>query len=171
MWTLSNIISFVRILLVFPLGYYIWTDQLIPFIIVCLIGSLSDILDGHLARKLNQVTEFGKIIDPLADKIFVGVAAFIMAILNIIPLWFFIVIITRDVLILIGGIYAQRKLKYVLPSNYMGKIAVIILSLTIMGMFSKVSIAYDYGMYISLLFLIISLIQYFFRMMKELNKA
>ncbi len=69
-----------------------------------MIAAITDILDGYLARKFNQVTEFGKIIDPLADKIAIGAIIIKLFIIGVIPLYYFFMIIVRDVLIFLGGI-------------------------------------------------------------------
>ena len=92
----------------------------------------SDLLDGYLARKLDQVSEFGKIIDPLADKISVISISLILAYLNKIPLWFFLIVVIRDVLIFSFGIYLDKKKDIRLMSNFPGKIAVFSIGLIIL---------------------------------------
>lgn len=91
----------------------------------------TDLLDGYLARKLDQVSELGKIIDPLADKIAVGAIAILMFLKGLIPVWFIIIVIFRDLLILIFGLILKRKKKIVLMSNYPGKIAVFTIGLAL----------------------------------------
>ncbi len=63
------------------------------------IGALSDYLDGYLARKLNQVTNFGKLIDPLADKILVCAAFIYLSTVGLCPFWVTIVIMFREFLV------------------------------------------------------------------------
>jgi len=92
---------------------------------------LTDLLDGYLARKLNQISELGKIIDPLADKIAVGAIAILMFLKGLIPLWFIVVVLLRDLLILTFGLILKRKKKIVLMSNYPGKIAVLTIGLAL----------------------------------------
>jgi cardiolipin synthase (CMP-forming) len=92
---------------------------------------VTDLLDGYLARKLNQVSELGKIIDPVADKLVVGVIAIMMFIKELIPLWFIAIVVLRDVLILVFGLVLKRKKKIVLMSNYPGKIAVFTIGLAL----------------------------------------
>lgn len=93
---------------------------------------LSDLLDGFLARKMNLVSESGKIIDPLADKISVTVIALILLYLGKIPLWFVAVVVLRDILISVFGIYLDRKKDIRLMSNTAGKIAVFSIGLIIL---------------------------------------
>lgn len=92
----------------------------------------SDLLDGYLARRMNLVSEFGKIIDPLADKISVTVIALILLYLGKIPLWFVLIIVLRDVFILAFGIYLNKKRDIRLMSNYPGKIAVFFIGVVLL---------------------------------------
>ncbi len=94
-----------------------------------LIAILTDKLDGTIARKFHQETEFGRIIDPLADKILVGIVAIVLTIQNHIPYWFVVVVLLRDVLILCGGLYLKASQRNVLASNMIGKITIGIISL------------------------------------------
>lgn len=92
---------------------------------------LTDLLDGFVARKQNKISELGKIIDPLADKFAVILIALVLIWQNIIPLWFALVIIIRDIIILTGGLYLKKKKSIVLQSNFTGKLSVFIIGLTI----------------------------------------
>jgi CDP-diacylglycerol--glycerol-3-phosphate 3-phosphatidyltransferase len=92
---------------------------------------ISDLLDGYFARKRNEISDLGKIIDPLADKITVISVTLVLLVQGLIPVWFFIIIILRDILILIGGAYIKNKHKIVLPSNWAGKISVFIIGFTL----------------------------------------
>ncbi|MFH1194079.1 MAG: CDP-alcohol phosphatidyltransferase family protein [bacterium] len=127
--TISNYISFFRLLLGIPIFFlldYIHIDYSYRLLLIgfYFIGYVSDLLDGYLARKLNQISEFGKIIDPLADKICVGIVVFKMYLISEIPDYYFWIIIMRDVLIFTGGILISKKIGRVLPSNLLGKLTV-----------------------------------------------
>ena len=131
-FTVSNFLSASRIILVIPMGYCLVWD--FPFhrlwtagIIV--IAVATDFLDGFLARKLHQVTDLGKIIDPLADKIGIGIYAVLMAWTGDVPVWFVVIVLLRDFLIFCGGLYIQRKKKIVPQSNWPGKISVALVAL------------------------------------------
>lgn len=93
---------------------------------------ISDLLDGYFARKLNQVSELGKIIDPLADKITIISIGAILLVQHIIPLWFALVIVLRDIIIFLAGIYLKYCKKIVLSSNWIGKISVFIIGCTLL---------------------------------------
>lgn len=129
-YTFSNFISFVRILLAIPIFYYISNIADISgarYILLSLyvFVFLTDIADGYFARKFNQISELGKIIDPLADKILVILVITYLYYFEIIPAFYFWIIILRDVLIFFGGILVSKKIGKVLPSNYLGKATVL----------------------------------------------
>lgn len=67
-----------RIVLLIPMGYFLMNDHNILATAVLIVGAISDGLDGYIARKLNQVSDFGKLMDPIADKIFVSVALILL---------------------------------------------------------------------------------------------
>jgi CDP-diacylglycerol--glycerol-3-phosphate 3-phosphatidyltransferase len=121
-------------MLIIPLGFLFFSDfgqNKYIILAVLILMYITDLLDGYLARKLNQISELGKIIDPLADKLAVGFVAIMMFIKGLIPLWFIAFIILRDLLILGFGLYLKNKKKIVLMSNYPGKIAVLIIGLAL----------------------------------------
>ena len=170
MLNISNSLSFFRLLLAIPLGFALWNDSIASTVIICLLAYFTDLFDGYFARKLNQVTEIGKIIDPIADKIFIASVAVILILKGMVPLWFAIAVLSRDILILSGGLYLSRKIKYVVPSDIIGKAAVFILGLTLVGILFKIEIIKNYGIYITLIVMFISLVNYFFRMLKILKE-
>ena len=112
--------------------YFLLTENYLPAAIILVVSWLTDLLDGIVARKRNEITELGKIIDPLADKITIITLVVILFLKEIIPLWFLIITLSRDVLILLGGLYLKNKFQLVLASNITGKISVFIIGLTIM---------------------------------------
>ncbi|MCP5064306.1 MAG: hypothetical protein GY936_17845, partial [Ignavibacteriae bacterium] len=113
--TISNYVSFSRVLLGIPIYIYVSQINEIENARNILIGLyiaayITDILDGFLARKLNQISELGKIIDPLADKILVIMIVSYLYIFNIIPPIYFWIIVLRDLIIFAGGIIVSKKI-------------------------------------------------------------
>ena len=130
-WTISTFLSISRILLLAPLAYFLLSDAPNGHLwsaVVMLTAGATDFLDGYLARRLHQVTDFGKIIDPVADKITVGIGTAMLVAVGLVPLWYVIVVVSRDMLILFGGIYIKSKKKIITQSNWPGKIAVSLVS-------------------------------------------
>ncbi len=168
--TKSNLLSLLRLLLVIPLWILFNNinsgNNRIIIICICLFATITDILDGYLARKFNEITEMGKIIDPLADKVVIGFVVLELFWLNEVPTYYFWMIVGRDVLIFIGGIIISKKLGRVLPSNMLGKITVISIGLVLLFILFQVDrhTIYFRGLYlISILLIFSSLIGYLIR--------
>ena len=149
--TASNYLSLLRLLLAIP--FWIMLDDFPSnrylLLSLTLFASLTDIMDGYLARKMDQITEFGKIIDPLADKICIGVIITKLFLINQLPAYYFFMIIGRDILIFLGGILLTKRLGKVLPSNMLGKITVLVIGIVIILIFLQVDRQSKY--YISIL--------------------
>lgn len=167
---LSNSLSILRIILTFPVVYLIYTGDITPAIIIGIVAGITDFLDGFFARKLNQVTELGKIIDPIADKIFVGLIALVMLITEMMPIWFFIIVILRDLLILSGGIYLKKKYDIVLASNFEGKVTFVLIVIVMLGVLLNNEYAIYYGYYFCSASLIYSFVIYLMRMREVMNE-
>lgn len=128
-FTLSNFLSLLRLVGAFYLYHVTARKELELTLIVTLILIITDFADGYFARKMHQVSEMGKILDPLADKVCVGLGIFALYQYYGLPLWITVVIIGRDILIVLGSLVLMSRLPYVTPSAMPGKIAVTILSL------------------------------------------
>lgn len=165
--TKSNLLSLLRLLLIIPL-WILFNNINSDFnrniiISICWFAALTDVLDGYLARKFNEVTEMGKIIDPLADKFVIGVVVLKLFFTGEVPDYYFWMILGRDALIFTGGIFVSRKLGRILPSNMLGKITVISIALVLFLILFQVNrgtIIFK-GLYLlSILLIISSLIGY-----------
>ena len=175
-FNISNSLSFLRLLLVIP-AYIAFNnfDQNLAGYSVAAIGifaAVTDILDGYLARKLNQITEFGKIIDPLADKVLVVYVVLNLFIIGKIPQYYFYMIVARDALILIGGLIVSRKIGKVLPSDYIGKATVLAISfflLMVLLNIDKNSVPYIFLYYLSILLIFTSLFNYILKAIKAVT--
>jgi cardiolipin synthase (CMP-forming) len=118
---IPNLLTLIRlVLLPLPImfiaqGRDAATLALLGFAIV------TDILDGVLARKLNQVSELGKLLDPLADKLGMAALVITLALYRDFPWWAAAIIIARDLLLLIGGLSLLGKTDVIPTSNLFGK--------------------------------------------------
>lgn len=171
MMNISNSLSLLRMLLAIPIAWSIYADQKLILFLLVLLAVITDFLDGFLARKLNQISELGKILDPVADKSIVIIGTLAIIAKGLIPVWLSIAIISRDLLILIGGIWFKRKYRKTLTANMLGKITVNIVGLSL---FLAVFYPKDWLLYIhylSMLLLITSFISYFRRMLNIINQA
>lgn len=121
---ISNILSISRILIL-PLIIFGLTKKTTSHRIFTLImmaaAIATDGLDGYLARRLRSVSALGKILDPIGDKICIGVVAIAVTLLRDFPWWAMGFIISRDVAIVIGGIFMVEQWTMVTSSNIWGK--------------------------------------------------
>lgn len=122
--TASNLISALRAVLTIPIVMLLLSGENLQAFWWCLGAAATDWLDGFVARKTETVSEWGMIIDPIADKILVASVMLVMLFKQIIPPWFAAVIIARDVIILTAGWWLKWRHSLVLPSLMSGKIAV-----------------------------------------------
>jgi cardiolipin synthase (CMP-forming) len=176
-FTASNLLSFLRLLAAIPLWFLLgnFNSSNVKIIILAAgaLCMLTDFLDGYIARKRNEVTEFGKIIDPLADKVIVGTVILKLFLLNKIPDYYFWMIILRDIIIFLGGIYLATKLGKVLPSNYVGKITVTVIAVVILLVIAGIknsNAIFIFAFYLSIILIFVSLITYILRAIDYLKK-
>ena len=121
-----NFITVMRLVFV-PVGAYTLfknggddtTWQYISWVVFFTLG-MSDVLDGKLARSRNTITEFGKFLDPVADKVMIGTAMISLSILGRMPWWMTIVILAREIGITIFRLSVIKR--GVIPANKGGKI-------------------------------------------------
>jgi CDP-diacylglycerol--glycerol-3-phosphate 3-phosphatidyltransferase len=135
------------------------------------LGWLSDGLDGIAARRLHQVSELGKILDPVADKIFVLGLLIILTAIRGFPVWLLIMFIPRDLAILGGGLYLIRRRRTVEQSGLWGKITTNLLMATVVAYLANWNILVPWLMASVVLSAVISTWQYariFFRALETL---
>ncbi len=175
--TKSNLLSFLRLLLAIPL-WFLFDDFLsgntrLIIVVICLVAALTDMLDGYLARKYHEVTELGKVIDPFADKIVIGAVIIKLFIIGKVNGIYLLLILSRDLLIFIGGIFVAQKIKKILPSNLLGKITVTNIGLVIFLIIinvNKGNIVFEFFYNLSIALIIISIIGYAYRAIEFIKK-
>lgn len=122
---LANKLTVIRVILV-PIFLLCVSTNLIPYgmfvaTIIFIVASATDKLDGYIARTRNQVTNFGKFMDPLADKLLVTAALVTLSGMDIIPAWISVVIIAREFAVSGLRTVAASEGKVIAASNW-GKI-------------------------------------------------
>ncbi len=161
-----NALTCLRLVLIgvfvalFYTNYYIWAG------IVYVLAAITDLLDGYIARKYDLITDFGKLMDPLADKLMLIAALWCLYDGGFISPIFVIIVAIKEVLIVLGGIFLYKK-NVVVYSKTFGKIATFLFNVavaaTILNSILTVKFIYPYNivlLYIALFFGIIALIQY-----------
>ncbi|MFO7889603.1 MAG: CDP-alcohol phosphatidyltransferase family protein [bacterium] len=132
-FSIPNIISFLRLLLLLPIFYLLSQEQKIFALVVILLSGFSDFLDGYIARKWNLQSDAGRIIDPVVDKInFVGLMLFlIISPRYTFPIWFFIIVVIRETMVLLFSFIIIEHKKKILESSIPGKISAFAIGMTL----------------------------------------
>ena len=121
-WNIPNVLTMIRMILIPVFVVLFFRGYKIAALGVFIAASLTDMLDGYLARRLNQITDFGKLFDPLADKLMVITALVCQGIAGVFP-WVAIGIVAcKELVMVFGGIYMLSR-NVVVYSNYAGKAA------------------------------------------------
>jgi len=126
-----NALSLLRVLLLPFVIIAMRNGQDAWLLALMLAGASTDWLDGYLARRLNQVSDSGKIADPLADKICTDVLVVALWLWRGFPWWAMAAIVGRDLLILTGALLVMRKRRTVPFSNRAGKLAMAVMAAAI----------------------------------------
>ena len=119
--TLPNLLSLLRLALVPVFLVLIITGHSIIAFLVLAVASITDWLDGYLARRLNQVTRIGALLDPAADRLYIFATLIGLAAIGSIPLWLPVVVIGRDVLLAITIPVLASRNYGPLPVHFFGK--------------------------------------------------
>lgn len=117
-----NALTLLRLLLIPVFVWLISINRMMWALAVFAFASLTDILDGWIARRYNLITDFGKLLDPLADKLMVLSVMLSLALKGITPWAAIIILFVKEGLMMLGGILLLRK-KVVVYSMPLGKVA------------------------------------------------
>jgi len=131
---IPNILTILRLLAVPLMAVWMisgkWTESLILF----LLAEFTDILDGYIARRYNFISNFGKLADPLADKLIQLTALFLLAHGGRLSYWFFYILCGKELAMIIGSMFFLKK-EIVVSSNWVGKAAAFVLFVGIVSAF------------------------------------
>lgn len=129
--TIPNILSFLRILLITPFmilflnGNYVWASLMI------IISGLTDCVDGFIARKFNQVSEFGKVLDPVADKLTLLAVGVGICIISPEVITVMVILIIKDILMMVGGLSLIKNNIKPPQARWYGKVGTVLFYLSV----------------------------------------
>lgn len=127
---IPNILTVIRILLIPFILDAIYKGNYILGIALFTISGITDVLDGFIARKFNLISNFGKLMDPLADKLTQIAVLMALVYAQIIPLWILIIVIIKELIMVIGASFLYGK-NVVVYSKWYGKLATVLFYLAI----------------------------------------
>ena len=125
---IPNILTILRFILIPVILYFIFTGHYLLGFIFFTISGITDILDGAIARKFNLITNFGKLMDPLADKLTQISVLATLVFQKIIPFWILIVVLLKELLMIIGASFLYGK-DVVVYSKWFGKLVLFYLAI------------------------------------------
>jgi len=172
---IPNLLSIVRIALVYPILNNIYLGNFKISVVFFLVASLTDALDGFLARKMNWQTDLGRILDPVADKLLLSGTIFILWLNNFIPFYIFIIFITRDAAILTGAAIQMSIIESDTPApNLLGKLTtslqIIYISVIFLNEIFEFNLEFNFLNILIIFITVLSLCVYAFNWYKDLRK-
>lgn len=127
---IPNLLTILRFIFIPIILYFIFTGNYIFGIVFFTISGITDVLDGCIARKFNLISNFGKLMDPLADKLTqISVLASLVKV-DIIPFWILVIVILKELLMVVGASFLYGK-DVVVYSKWYGKLATVLFYLAI----------------------------------------
>lgn len=127
-----NILTIIRFLLIPLLIICAIYNNYIAVVIVLTISGITDILDGYIARRFHFISDFGKLMDPLADKATQVALLATLTIKNIIPLWILIIVLLKEFLMIAGASFLYGK-ELVVFSKWYGKLSTVLFYIAIVA--------------------------------------
>jgi len=121
--TVPNVLSFLRLLMVPVFFVFIVVGNELGALILLVISTVTDFIDGQIARRFNQITRLGQLLDPAADRLLILAALLGLAIAQVLPWWFVIAVISRDLMLIVLGIVLANHGYGPLPVHHLGKFA------------------------------------------------
>lgn len=107
---LPNVITIARMIALLPLVWLMWHKQYTSALLLAFVAGLSDGLDGFLAKRYNWQGWLGGVLDPLADKLMMLCCYSVFMLQGVLPLWLFLLVVGRDVLIVLGASYYHFRI-------------------------------------------------------------
>ncbi|MDR1467113.1 MAG: CDP-alcohol phosphatidyltransferase family protein [Oscillospiraceae bacterium] len=173
-----NVVSLFRIFLIIPCVKFFLDENYVGVAIVLVLSGISDLLDGMLARKFSQITDLGRVLDPVADKLTL-LAAIVCIGLKFNEIFVFVVILLiKDITMIAAGIFLIRRNILPLPARWYGKIStiffyissiVIIIMKAFLGIYSPIVPVLLFS--ITTLMMIFALFKYFILFFAMINNA
>ena len=132
---IPNILTILRFFIIPFIIYYLIGDNYIAAFILLTLSGLTDVLDGAIARKFNFITNFGKLIDPLADKVTQLSLLCTLVFKGIIPLWILVIVLLKEAFMVCGASFLYGR-DLVVSSKWYGKLATVLFYLAIVSSFA-----------------------------------
>ncbi len=132
---IPNILTITRILFIPFIVLSIVKNEYVLAFILFTISAITDILDGIIARRFKLESNFGKFMDPVADKLTQVSILLTLSLKRVIPIWIFAFVICKEILMMIGGAFLYKKRDVVVYSKWYGKLTTVLIYLAVVSSF------------------------------------
>jgi cardiolipin synthase (CMP-forming) len=150
---IPNLLTLLRFLLIPVFMYFFFSPYKYGIAIavaIFILAGITDTLDGYIARKYNQITRLGIVLDPLADKLMLITALVSVAISKDIPKWVIIVVASKELLMIVGAVSLLNMQNVVIPANIFGKLA------TVLSYIAIISVLFNLPFSMSILYVYVA---------------
>lgn len=129
---IPNILTVIRLIFIPSIIVALIYDNYLLALILFTLSSLTDVLDGKIARKYDAISDFGKLMDPLADKLTQLSVLLTLALKNVIPFWIVIILILKESIMIAGASFLYGK-SLVVSSKWYGKLATVLIYIAVVS--------------------------------------
>ncbi|MEN8908204.1 MAG: CDP-diacylglycerol--glycerol-3-phosphate 3-phosphatidyltransferase [Clostridiales bacterium] len=123
---IPNFLTLSRLIIVPIFGMYLFKEEYLIAVLLFVVAGITDVLDGYIARKYNLISNFGKVADPIADKLMQLTALFLLTYLNKIQFYILSILLLKEILMAIGSISLYKNDKYIVSASWYGKLSTVI---------------------------------------------
>lgn len=156
----ANLISMSRAFLLVPTIISLQNQLNTIALAIMAFGAFTDFLDGFVARHFKTVSSFGKVLDPIADKISIGTLLIYLCAFRDLPWWFFLVLAGRDSTIVASAAYLMNAHSKAFQANFSGKLSVNFVALTLILYVLELDPYKNYVMWVAAAVMVLSWIRY-----------
>jgi len=137
---IPNILTVLRLIVIPVMAYFMINRKWVAGLVIFVLAEITDVVDGYIARRFDATSNFGKLADPLADKLLQLTALLLLSVGGRLPIVFFWILCIKEFAMIIGSLFFLRK-DVVVYSNWMGKAAAAILFSGIVLAFLNISVS------------------------------
>lgn len=169
-WNIPNILTMLRMALIGVFIFFFVTDRLYFALFTFLLACITDYLDGYIARKHQLITTFGKLMDPIADKLMLMTALVCLMAVERVPVWVVPVVIAKEITMMVGG-YLMFKRGIVVYAHMIGKMATALFGIAVVAAFFGEYIApfSDLLMFAAVILMVVAFLWYLVQALRKVN--
>ncbi len=162
-FSIPNMLTISRLVFLPFVVYFLQVETLktdIFALVFMILSGATDYFDGYVARKYGQKSDVGRLLDPVVDKLSINIVMLSLAAHKALPYWYVFILIARDLVILVSGLFVISRKKTIMESNTLGKYAVFLFALVIITFTLEVDVIKWIFMWLSVILVPATVIGY-----------